>query len=1418
MRFGTPQRDVVVVSNGSGAFDIIAATAGEKGGIAGRMTASVAIDIPGVTFSGTFSLEINTTARTRTVGPADIVEGITVTGLAVTLEVAGQRLTGSFSFQKNATTGLIQIGLKDVALTLGNGTTTFVTVTVASGAILVVPAQAATMTTPATTGGIAARLTGSISLNPSLSSSLSFDSGAVEVVLNTTQVAVNTTVKVGMSDVSLDVPAGPYVRVQVGASGSPARLTVMGQSISGVVVLEQRTTAAGTKVVRLAFTEVSLFLGDPGPSAATSDDTGLVLTDGAGAFILSPAGVAGSIEGTIAFRGLPVSVTARLTFQLNNLSVAVNEAFQFGGVDVVTVAQGTASTSEVQNVYVNIPDGTFTLGIDVNGSGRIDAAEISSVLEVGATATQVDSALEALYGSGDNVTVVAITGGYAVTWNGTGNKAPIAPNVRLLSLPRGPFVRVVANDIDITIFTDPTQTMPGDPGVTIHADVAFDKATDAGGHTVTRIAFANASISSSESVGGENPGLKNASGALIIFSPGATTQTSPATTAPTGGIAGLLTGEVSTGSGSFITVDASVGFSVNTTGVDVDQTIDLGSGGTITVKASGASTFQFVIQDLDFDFGDFLEIHGDFAISGSTFAGTGLEIFIGKGPGWNADGTINPDAIGVRITSAEVLFINDAPNGYALHASGNLALVGLDGLDISGLVTFDINTSTNDLTPPTGVLIPSGRFVFQALNVVIQVPGVVRLGGTLGLTRAPDGTLDITLAQASVLVTVSGTDVVRLAGYGAFSISPITGFRLVSFKVDDFAIFPQNATAGGTPGATAPTLFPTADLAAPLRNAVVTPVQVATSIDVVFNDVNGVGLRENTITDADQEFDIVVSTGATITVNGIPTKVAGKINTWRYSFTGNLPANGVVTVKFRAGGVTDLGGSSSMAEEERFYLFSPVAGQLEPGPIATLASPASGGTITAGQLNAQRYIDVTYTSLDGTPIMKSSLEVAAAPFTLTGPGVTTDLRMGSGSHPYVVGGAPMLVSGLDATATTVTYRYFLKDVDTQNATPMFTTGQVIVTFDAGAFSSVGSTTHNVNAAGLSAVFTIDASAPGEKTSGGPINLGPLTLQGPSVGIADFGFADGMVVLTIAVGVDAASLAFGGTQANPTANAAQQTESGVTVDLIGILGTFDLAVDVFGLLSGNVRVEPTGKWSLRVASLTAHIPNVADLSAGGIVVGYDPAGGDDQELVRVNTATVTFPRFGISGSLTPYDPSSHSNITANNDDPIGDGVIPGLVVRSNGFSLGTAQLTYKPGATSGNTVTPTSGSTNEKISFGGIVVLDDIRVGVSGLTVTFDGSNPFANFTGEVFFATGGAQIFPGKPFSASLLDRNTADDKNADGSANTEAFKIAVHFTGGKADAFQLSIDTLELKLSSSSPSAPPTSCSTRAPPARRTS
>ena len=157
----------------------------------------------------------------------------------------------------------------------------------------------------------------------------------------------------------------------------------------------------------------------------------------------------------------------------------------------------------------------------------------------------------------------------------------------------------------------------------------------------------------------------------------------------------------------------------------------------------------------------------------------------------------------------------------------------------------------------------------------------------------------------------------------------------------------------------------------------------------------------------------------------------------------------------------------------------------------------------------------------------------------------------------------------------------------------------------------------------------------------------------------------------------------------------------------------------------------------------------------------------------------------------------SHCTPGNDDPIksDSGLIPGLVVRANGFTLGTVQLAYgiaTPPAGSEPLSTPTP---DQKITFGGILELDDIRVGISGLDVRFDGSNPLAHFTGEIYVATGGAKLFPGKPFGATLLDRTTADDRRADGTQDDEAMRITLTFDQGEVQAFQMSVDTLEVRL-----------------------
>ena len=306
----------------------------------------------------------------------------------------------------------------------------------------------------------------------------------------------------------------------------------------------------------------------------------------------------------------------------------------------------------------------------------------------------------------------------------------------------------------------------------------------------------------------------------------------------------------------------------------------------------------------------------------------------------------------------------------------------------------------------------------------------------------------------------------------------------------------------------------------------------------------------------------------------------------------------------------------------------------------------------------------------------------------------------------------------------------------------------------------------------------------------------------------------MLVLTINIGVSRASLDFGsrptpsgtGTPTTTPTTSTAQTSSGVTVDLLGLQGTFDLAVDVLGLLSGNFRVEPTGAWGIRVASLEAEIPNVARLTAEGIIFHYDPnhdAEADGpQELLRINTATIVFPSLGVTGSLRPYDPTAKQNVNAAQDDTLAAGVVPGLVIYDNGFKLGTAELAYglppmpAGGIQPGNALTPTGGSAgvDQDINLFGILTLKDLRVGVQGLSVFFDGSDE-AGFTGTIYVATGGATLFPGKAFTATISDRLTSDDLNPDGTPNTEALRAQLTFSNGQVDSFQLFIDTMSVKL-----------------------
>src|SRR5262249_31373501 len=138
---------------------------------------------------------------------------------------------------------------------------------------------------------------------------------------------------------------------------------------------------------------------------------------------------------------------------------------------------------------------------------------------------------------------------------------------------------------------------------------------------------------------------------------------------------------------------------INTTPHAVDQTINVGGqqvvirfGANEVKPAGGSPFFSLSGASLDLTIGNFVTIQGSFSFSNTTitvngtstqvpsFAGDGISLFVGQGPLKNADGTTNPNAVGVLLSNAQIGLLNFGSGKFALFASGSIAFVGLDGL------------------------------------------------------------------------------------------------------------------------------------------------------------------------------------------------------------------------------------------------------------------------------------------------------------------------------------------------------------------------------------------------------------------------------------------------------------------------------------------------------------------------------------------------------------------------------------------------------------------------------------------------------------------------------------------------------------------------------------------------------------------
>ena len=632
--------------------------------------------------------------------------------------------------------------------------------------------------------GVAGELAGTVGVNiPGVTLG-----GTLKVQLNTRPTAVNVTFAgAGGSPVTVNLPAGPFVRVE----GTNLQLAILGQTLSGDVVFQQTNDPAhpGQKVVYLGAANVALSLGG-----------GLVTASGGQAdLLLSAGGLAGKLSATVAVNVPNVTLSGTLTVEINNTGLAVNQAFEVGGQPRTLMLDAGQYVRVVgQNVRISIAgqelnaDVSLEKGTDASGASVVKVAiensdgATTSLLKLGPPGTPF---IDVKDGNGQFlITSMGVAGSVNVTDSSVTipgftlhpgnltvqvNTIPTAVHetfliggaMRVLDLPAGPFVRVTAIGLTVTI-----------AGQDLQGDFLFDQQGQPDGSTLTRIAVANVMVG--VDIGGDGAMLTEGEGAFVILN---------------SGVAGVISGKLDAAVGG-LDLGARVLLRINQTGHAVDQTIEL-NGRSLAIRfgEEEGNVFAVSLSDLTLNIGDFVTIEGNVSFVNQpgrqVFAGDHLSIFLGQGPARLANGEINPLAVGVLLSDAQIglIKITGATTTYALNASGTVQLLGIPGVTISGTAHVLVNTTgmpiDQTLTIPGGsgpgipIQFATGDRVtrFEALNATLSL-----LGQTLTGNFAFDQVATGTDPNAPKTIRIAASGIGLSLGGGAIAVSNGQGSLIVT--------------------------------------------------------------------------------------------------------------------------------------------------------------------------------------------------------------------------------------------------------------------------------------------------------------------------------------------------------------------------------------------------------------------------------------------------------------------------------------------------------------------------------------------------------------------------------------------------------------------------------------------------------------
>ena len=760
----------VAANLGGGAVTLSSGTAAllvSANGIAGRITGTLNVSVPGLTLGSGFTVVLNSSAApvSRTFDVAgttvalDVPAGpfVRVEATHMTIGLLGQSLTADLVIQRATGadgTAVTTVGLANVDLVLGSGGTG-VRLTGGSGLLV------------AGTGGIAGRLSGTVAVTLPAGTSLT---GDLTVAVNTGFGAVSTSLTVGSTTLTLALPAGPYLRFE----GTGLVLTVLGQTLSGDVAFEKATDLgadgaiggtglnADTSVVRLAMTHVAIDLGGV-----------LKVREGTALLLLTPAGLAGTVSGSVTLAVPQVSLTGTLAVQVNTTGAAVSTSFLVAG------AAGPVSLALPKGPYLRLAGTGVVLTVlgqslaaDVVLTRTVDAAGASTVtvevrnldLRLGGTAASpVVSVSQATGGVGTlvlgptgvvgsiavDVAValpnVTLTGGFAVQVNTT--------SVAALGVPAGPFVRVSGTGVHLNVLD---QVLTG--------SFTVEQVTTTAGAKVVRVGISGASLvllSGKVSV-------TDVSG-LVVLSPA--------------GVAASLAASLSV-SLTGVAVSGTVTLDVNTTAAAVSSSLVVG-GTTVSLalpagpylKVTGTGVTLTVAGQA---------LRGDISVEKATSLGadkllgtaddsTQLRIAAANVSAAFGDGT--RDLLTLSNGSAVLLV---TANGMAGQVSGTVALVGVPGVSLAGTLgvrIHDAGTGAVDETFVVGGVTTQLKFAAADPSLVVTGTGVTltvagqSLAGDVTVTKGT-GSLTVAIANGALTLGTPSAPIVRATGInGSFTTS-----------------------------------------------------------------------------------------------------------------------------------------------------------------------------------------------------------------------------------------------------------------------------------------------------------------------------------------------------------------------------------------------------------------------------------------------------------------------------------------------------------------------------------------------------------------------------------------------------------------------------------------------------------------------